>query len=257
MAESVEFKVLVLDDADAVSRKAAKAIEEYAGERVKETGDFTIALAGGSTPKAVYSFLANRSLHGEMPWKRTRLFWGDERKVAPEHAYSNYRMVYETLLKNGPVPLENIFPIQTSAGTAEECAARYEKTLAEKITAKEDGFPVFDLIILGIGPDGHMASLFPGTPAPLELARAVTSCDPTTANPKVDPPVERISITAPVILRASNVFVLAAGESKREVLAKVFASGSIDKPPVARLLLRRKKPLSFFVDQAAFPKKMR
>jgi 6-phosphogluconolactonase len=254
MTESTEFRILVMDDDDAVSRKAAEAIEEYARQRVKENGDFTLALAGGSTPKAVYAHLANASLHGNMPWPETRLFWGDERKVSPEHAYSNYKMVYESLLKNGPVPLENIFPIQTSLATAAECADRYEKTLSEKITTKEDGFPVFDLILLGVGPDGHIASLFPGTPAPLEQSRAVTWCDPTAANPNVNPPVERISISAPVILRAANVFVLASGETKRDVLRKVLASGTTDAPPVARLLLQRKRTLSFFVDQAAFPK---
>ncbi len=255
MSNTPEFKVMVLDDGEAIARNAAGAIEELAKQRVAESGWFNLALSGGSTPKNVYAQLANAKLHGEMPWTKTRLFWGDERRVKPDHPDSNYRMVYESLLKNGPVPLENIYPIGTAEPTADECAAKYEKTLLKTITKQKDGFPCFDLILLGIGPDGHTASLFPGTPAPLEMTRTVTTCDPLSANPAIKPAVDRITITSPVIWRAENVFVLAEGASKKEMLSKIFASGPIDSPPVSRLLWRCKGQVRFFIDQAAFPKK--
>ena len=255
MSNAQEFKVMVLDDGEALARNAAAAIEELAKERVAESGWFNIALSGGSTPKAVYSLLGNPKLHGAMPWTKTRLFWGDERRVKPDHPDSNYRMVYEALLKNGPVPLENIFPIPTGETTADESAQKYEQTLNEKITKKKDGFPVFDVVLLGIGPDGHTASLFPGTPAPLEMKKTMTTCDPLSVNPAVRPAVDRVTITSPVIWRAENVFVLAEGSSKKEMLAKIFESGPIDSPLVARLLWRCQGQVRFFIDQAAFPKK--
>lgn len=254
MAKTTEFIVTELEDGEALARNAAEAIETLAKERVAKAGWFNLALSGGLTPKAVYSLLANPSLHAQMPWSKTRLFWGDERRVKPDHPDSNYRMVYEALLKHGPVPLENIFPISTAEASADECAAKYARTLHEKIEKKQDGFPVFDLVLLGIGPDGHTASLFPGTPAPLEMLKTMTTCDPLSYNPAVKPAVDRITITTPVIWHAENVFVLAEGASKKEMLAKIFASGPIESQLVARLLWRCKGQVRFFIDHAAFPK---
>ncbi|MEI6233272.1 MAG: 6-phosphogluconolactonase [Planctomycetota bacterium] len=254
MSTTQEFKVTVLDDGEALARNAAAAIEELANARIKATGWFNLALSGGSTPKAVYSLLGNPKLHGDFPWAKTRLFWGDERRVKPDHPDSNYKMVYESLLKNGPVPLENIFPISTGEATADESADKYAKTLHDKIATKKDGFPAFDLILLGVGPDGHTASLFPGTPAPKEMVKTMTTCDPLSFNPAVKPAVDRVSITSPVIWRAENVFVLAEGASKKEMLAKIFQSGKIETELVARLLWRCQGKVRFFIDQAAFPK---
>jgi 6-phosphogluconolactonase len=245
---------MVFESSDALARNTASSIVELAKECVAESGHFNIALSGGSTPKSVYALLSDPKVYDGMPWDKTFLFWGDERFVRPDHPDSNYRMVYEALLKKGPVPLENILPIQTNEPDPAACAAKYEAVLKEKLSRKEDDFPVFDLILLGIGADGHTASLFPGTPAPLEMTRAVTWCDPAAANPAVKPPVPRITITAPVIWRAANVFVLAEGASKKEILSKIFASGPIDSAPVARLLWRCEGQVRFFIDNAALPK---
>ncbi|HLX63039.1 MAG TPA: 6-phosphogluconolactonase [Planctomycetota bacterium] len=244
------FSITVSKDPDALAREAAGAIEQFAQNFVAAHGAFNIALSGGATPKSVYALL-RQSI--KMPWPQTRLFWGDERYVPHDHADSNYRMVNEALLQNGPVPPENIFPIPTIQPTAADAAAYYEGTLLEKIARKSDDFPVFDLILLGIGPDGHTASIFPGTRAALEMARAVTWSDPTVANPGVKPAVQRVTITTPVIWRAENVFVLAEGESKREMLAKIFAPDPIEAPPVARLLRQCKNAVRFFLDDAANP----
>src|SRR5579862_7364508 len=167
------FSITVSKDPDALAREAAGAIEQFAQNFVAAHGAFNIALSGGATPKSVYALL-RQSI--KMPWPQTRLFWGDERYVPHDHADSNYRMVNEALLQNGPVPPENIFPIPTIQPTAADAAAYYEGTLLEKIARKSDDFPVFDLILLGIGPDGHTASIFPGTRAALEMARAECVC---------------------------------------------------------------------------------
>ena len=248
-----EFKVMVLDEG-AVAKTAAASIEELARERVAESGRFNIALSGGSTPREVYELLANTRNFPDMPWDKTYLFWGDERMVKPDHPDSNYKMVFDALLKKNVVPIENLFPIGTTAGSAAACAEKYEQTLKSKIQKKSGGFPVFDLIMLGLGPDGHTASLFPGTPAPLERTRAVTWCDPVAANPNVQPAVERVTITAPVIWRAANVFVLAEGSAKKSVLAQLFTSGNLEGPPVCRLLWSCQGQVRFFIDAAAFTK---
>lgn len=243
-----DFTIHILKDSASLARAAAAAIETLAQNSVAEHNSFDIALSGGSTPKSVYALLRNST---KMPWPHTRLFWGDERYVPHDHADSNFRMVNEALLKNGPVPPENIFPIPTIQPTAADSAAYYDAMLREKMVRQNDGFPVFDLVLLGIGPDGHTASLFPGTRAPLEMTRAVTWCDPTVANPAVNPPVQRVTITTPVIWRAENVFVLAEGESKRPILAKICAPDPVENPPVARLLRQCKHAVRFFLDDAA------
>jgi 6-phosphogluconolactonase len=248
-----ELKVMVYDDSDRLAREVAASIVELAKEAVVEHGQCTLALSGGSTPRRVYEVLGKSGVVDDMPWEHTLLFWGDERVVKPDHPDSNYRMVYEALLKGGPVPLENIVPIQTTGLDPATCAERYERTLHQRIRRKSEGFPLFDLILLGIGNDGHTASLFPGTPAPLERTHAVTWCDPKQVNPAVVPAVPRVTLTVPVIWKASNVFVLAEGSAKKEVLAKVFAPGPIDTQPVARLVWRCTGQVRFFIDNAALP----
>ena len=247
-----EIKVLHYEDGDRLARAVAASIVELAKEAIAEHGQCAIALSGGSTPRHVYELLG-KAAAADMPWKSTLLFWGDERVVKPDHPDSNYRMVYEALLKNGPVPLENIVPIQTTGFDPAACADRYERILHERIRRQTDGFPLFDLILLGIGNDGHTASLFPGTPAPLERSRSVTWCDPTQVNPAVVPAVPRVTITTPVIWKASNVFVLAEGSGKKDVLNKIFAPGPVEHPIVARLVRRCEGQVRFFIDNAALP----
>ena len=166
-----EIKVLVFGDGAQLASSVAASIVELAKESIAEHGDCCIALSGGSTPRNVYKLLGTPDVSDEMPWNKTLLFWGDERLVKPDHPDSNYRMVYEALLKGGPVPLENIVPIPTGGGDASVSAEKYEQILQRRIKRKSDGFPVFDLILLGIGNDGHTASLFPGTPALLDTGR--------------------------------------------------------------------------------------
>lgn len=238
---------------DAVAHAAAHEIAEQANVAAKERGVFRIALSGGSTPKAAYLLLAGEPLRSTVPWDAVQIYFGDERCVPHDHADSNFRMASEALLSRVPIRKEHIFAIDTS-GTPEHNAEAYAKVLERQFPpgARREDFPVFDLILLGIGPDGHTASLFPGTPAPAERKRWVTNCDPTAANPKIKPPVPRVTITAPVIWNARAVFVLATGAEKAPVLAKIFPDAEPPDPPVSRLVREARGPVHFFIDPAAW-----
>ena len=240
----------VSPDNAAVGRAAAEEIVALAERTAANSGVFTIALSGGSTPKLAYSLMASERLARRMPWKQTKIFFGDERHVKTDSPDSNLRMATEAMLSSAPIPKENVFPISTE-GTVEVCAEKFDKVLHQQFPNPEFGFPVFDLILLGIGPDGHTASLFPGTPAPLEVLKWTTTCDPNSFNPAVKPAVKRITITSPVIWNARNVFVLATGAEKTPMLAKIFAEAEPDAPPVSRLVRKCNGVVTFFLDKAA------
>jgi 6-phosphogluconolactonase len=237
-------------DNAAVGRAAAEEIVALARQCAEKNGSFTIALSGGSTPKLAYSLMAADSLVKQMPWNKTRIFFGDERHVKPDHADSNFKMASEAMLKSVPIPKDNIFPISTE-GTVEQASDNFEKILKAQFPNPPGGFPQFDLVLLGIGPDGHTASLFPGTPAPKEMKRWVTTCDPVSANPAIKPPVKRITITSPVIWNARNVFVLATGAEKTPMLDKIFCEAEPQNPPVSRLVRKCTGWVCFFLDAAA------
>ena len=192
---------------------------------------FTLALSGGSTPKRLYQAMAKSPL---FDWSQLELFFGDERAVPPDHADSNYRMAKEALLG---VPAR-LHRMEAERGDAEG----YEQLLRSRLAAGSGGVPAFDLVLLGVGPDGHTASLFPGAPELDETARLVTM----TQQPHLG--VRRMSITLPVINAARRVWVLAAGAEKADVVARVKG---IDGP----LPIQRVRPqggeLRWWLDAAA------
>lgn len=247
----VNFKKQVFADVGAVGRATAEHIVSLAQERTGEVGRFNIALSGGSTPQSAYAQLACEPLVRKMPWSETKIYFGDERFVKPDSPDSNFRMVHEALLKHVSIPVENLFPIQTENDDVAACAEWYEDLLKFQFQRRTDAVPGFDLILLGIGPDGHTASLFPGTPAADEVSRWVTWCDPVAVNPNVKPPVKRITITKPLIWNAARVYVLATGAEKAPVIANIFSDAEPANPPVARLLRQCKGEVTFFLDRAA------
>ena len=181
-------------------------------------GPLRIALSGGNTPKALYELLAQEPYRGLLPWDRIHVFWGDERFVPPDDARSNYRMAYTALLGHVPIPSGNIHPVQTEDVTPEESAQQYAATLARVYgaTVLDPARPLFDVVLLGLGTNGHTASLFPGTPALQEQhawALAVT--------PDGEP--TRITLTYPALNSARHVAFIVAGADKRDVLARVQA----------------------------------
>ena len=181
-----------------------------------------MALAGGRTPRGVYERLANCGAGAAVPWARTRIFWGDERFVPRGHPGSNFRMARETLLARVPVPESNLFPMPTEAADADAAAREYERTLRGLFPGAE--FPRFDLVLLGIGADGHTASLFPGGPECEEAKRwCVASRAPAGASTG-DAIRERVTLTLPVLNAARVVAFLVAGEDKRTAVGAVLGT---------------------------------
>ncbi len=208
------MKIKRYHDLQELSREAARSILELARERVGERGIFTMALSGGNTPKILYEQLARYP--EKMPWSHTHLFWGDERCVDPDHPDSNYHMAYDALIAKVDIPAENVHRIPAEFPPPGDAASSYECILRDFplfSTVKDGVFPSFDLVLLGMGGDGHTASLFPGDPVLNEKERWVASVNA----PDYMSPRERITLTLPVINQASCVVFLVSGSGKKEV----------------------------------------
>lgn len=187
---------------DDMIQDAAQRIQKLADQCIREKGSFSLALSGGSTPAPLYSLLATM----DFPWDKIDLFWGDERLVPLDSELSNYRMVYEKLISKITITDDNVHIVLVDL-PPEVAAERYE-------TEVQNHSPIFDLILLGIGPDGHTASLFPDSPALNEKTRLVVAVPPPTT---VKPAVPRITFTFPLINNAKNILFMATGEEKRKL----------------------------------------
>lgn len=247
----VTFVRKVYTDAVGVSRAAAERIVLLAQQRALDAGRCAIALSGGKTPAATYALLAAEPLAQQMPWAKTKIYFGDERHVPHDHPDSNYRMVSEALLTKTTLPSENVFPVPTDHEDVAVCAEWYEDLLRLHFQRSSDVLPHLDLVLLGIGPDGHIASLFAGTSAAAERKRWVTWCDASSADPTITAAVKRITVTAPVIWGAADVFVLATGAAKAAAVAMVTQDAEPADPPVARMLRQCQGVVTFFLDKAA------
>ena len=199
-----------------LSVEVAQQIVTLAAEAMARRGRFTIALAGGQTPRALYQCLASPAIRDRINWARVHVFFGDERYVPHDDPRSNVRMARETLLDHVPCPPDQIHPMPTStfSANADEAAMEYERTLRDFFGS---GPLVFDLVLLGLGTDGHTASLFPHSPALREETSQVVA---VTAN--ADPPV-RLTLTLPPLIGALRIFVMAAGPDKHTALEHVLA----------------------------------
>jgi 6-phosphogluconolactonase len=195
-----------------LSRKAAEAAVGAIDDAVRTRGTCSIVLSGGSTPRTLYGLLASQ-FRARIPWAHVQVFWGDERYVPPEDSRSNYGMAKEALLNHVPCPPANIHPMPTHFPSADVAAREYERTLRSHFLEE---WPDFDVVLLGIGDDGHTASLFPGSLALAERTRWVVA-----AQAPVEPQL-RLTLTLPALTRAAAVHVLVAGASKAEVLRHVL-----------------------------------
>jgi len=204
-------------------------------------GPFRVSLSGGSTPKRLYELLASEEFRERFPWQRVSWYWGDERFVPFDHPESNYRMTREAMLTKVPAPPGNIHPVPTD-GTPDEAAARYERTLQATYGAAvlDAGRPLFDITLLGLGPDGHTASLLPGEPVLEERRRWVAAVSHGR-------PEARITMTYPAIESSRHVAFLVAGTEKAAILGAIRAGGS--DVPAARV--RPVGELIWFTDRAA------
>ena len=234
-----ERKLIVLEDAEGVARHVADWIVDSA---IAKKGRFALSLSGGSTPKRLYQILAEPAYQSRMPWKDVHLFWGDERMVPRDNELSNYRMTAQAMLDHVPIPAANIHGIKTEGLTPRESAEDYENTLktfygSDHLDPKR---PLFDIMLLGIGPDGHTASLFPGTAALNERSSWVT----TVIGAK---PEDRITLTYPCLASSAHVAFLLAGPDKQDILGRFMREDktlpSVHVEPVGELLV--------FTDKAA------
>jgi len=202
------MRMRVLPDRDSLSREVAEHIVRRAKATVESKGRFTLALAGGSTPRMLYTRLAT-DFATAMPWDKIHLFWGDERYVPSDDPHSNFHMVHESLLEHIPLPREHIHPMPTGYAHPEEAADAHERLLRQHF---DGAFPRFDLLLLGLGVDGHTASLFPGSPALAERSRWVV-----TSRAPVEPHT-RLTLTLPVLNHAAHIFFIVAGDAKADAL---------------------------------------
>ncbi|HEY3187081.1 MAG TPA: 6-phosphogluconolactonase [Solirubrobacteraceae bacterium] len=212
--------VTLSDDATALAEAAAESIVEAAAAAVADHGRFTIVLAGGGTPRATYMRLAAPPFAERMPWDRTSVFFGDERCVPADHPESNYRMANETLLSKVPIPSANVFRMHGEADDSEDAAADYARTLAVAFATPRGGLPRFDLVLLGMGLDGHTASLFPGSPAAKEIFRTVVAVHAAAASIP-----QRLTLTLPALNAAARVAFLVSGAEKAKVVRSILRDG--------------------------------
>jgi 6-phosphogluconolactonase len=210
----------VYPNADELARAAAVNLLNLARESIAARGVFTLALSGGSTPKKLYALLASDPAFRDFPWDKTQLFFGDERHVPPDDKDSNYLMTKSTLLTSGLVPEANLHRVRAELADAADSAAQYEEEMRAFFTEDKclNGFPRFDAVLLGMGPDGHTASLFPGSKGLDESKRWIIS------NWVEKFKTDRITFTFPVLDAARKVLLLVAGADKTDMLHEIFVT---------------------------------
>lgn len=242
MSSSVEIRTLTTPQE--LFEASAELVAHAAKDAVDERGRFSIALSGGSTPRSLYNLLATNA-RTSLPWDRMFFFFGDERHVPPTDKDSNFKMANEAMLSKLPIPEGNIFRVPSENPDAAAAAAAYEQSL-QKFFALEPGqFPTFDLILLGIGPDGHTASLFPGTAALQEKNKLVVANWVEKFN------TFRITFTLPVLNAAHEVAFLVSGTDKAPALEAVLQSDAPGDKYPAKLVRPSNGKLIWLVDRAA------
>lgn len=241
MAERVTPEVTVFDSLDALSHEAARCLIVAAREGVICTGRAAVALSGGHTPARLYELLASDQYRGAVPWDEIAWFWSDERAVPPDDARSNFGLAERLMLSRVPVNPSRVHRMPADAEDLDRAAMRYEETIRSEVPDL-----AFDLLLLGVGDDGHTASLFPGNAALDETERLVL---PVRGGPELEVR-SRLTFTYPLINLARTVLVLAAGAGKRPIVQAVAQDApDADRYPVARI--RPAGHLTWLVDAAA------
>lgn len=239
-------EVCIFQGDDTLFSEAAQRFVRLAQQAVEKSGRFCVALPGGTTPRGLYGLLArDAGLRAAMPWEKTHFFWGDERHVPPDHADSNYRMVQESLLSLAPVPPENVHRIAGESPDTETAAQQYEQSLRSFFGLSADEFPRLDLALLGLGEDGHIASLFPGSSA-LEGRRrlVVTSHAPAGGT-------GRISLSVPVFNNANTVMFLVCGAGKAPAVWRTLRGPHDPLQTPAQLVVPIRGRVVWLLDAAA------
>ena len=235
--------IRIFKDGTQLATAAAARVAELANQAIADRGAFNLALAGGSTPEGLFRALAHPEFRDNIPWTNVRVYFGDERNVPPDHPDSNYRMARQLLLDRVAIPAEQVFRIR-GEDPPRQAAAAYAKVLRQELPADSDGWPRFDLILLGMGPDGHTASLFPNT----EILDSREAAVDAVYVAKLD--TWRISLTYPTINAAQHVLVLVSGEKKADVIRHVL-SHTPGAAPLPIQMVRPSDPVEWFLDMDA------
>jgi 6-phosphogluconolactonase len=228
-----------------VARAAARLFVDYAWQSIAKNGEFIVALSGGNTPRTLFGLLASSEFRGQVDWAKVQVFWSDERAVPPTDPESNYGMARRELLIRVPIPEANVHRMEAEKPNIGRAAHEYEEVLRKFLELDDRGFPRFDLILLGVGPDGHTASLFPGTRVTRQTSRWVSTPLVAKLNAR------RMTLTLPVMDAARRIIFLVAGPEKAEILHAVLQTKP-DPPYPTQMIQPRENGLKLFVvDEAA------
>ncbi len=242
--EEIQPGVMVCPDGDSVARAAARMFVEWAWQAIARQGAFRAALSGGSTPRAMYTHLVSETYRKQVDWAKVHLFWGDERCVPPDDPESNFGMARKELLIRVPIPGANVHRMEAERDDLGRAAQEYEEWLRRELDRDEHGFPRFDLVFLGVGADGHTASLFPGARGIRTTSRWVS----TPLVPKLGK--RRMTLTLPVLNAARRVLFLVVGAEKSVMLRTVLEE-KVDPPLPSQLVQPKDGQRWFLVDRAA------
>lgn len=234
-----KHKLHIFDSKDDLLDALVEKFHHLAQQSIAQHGRFMVSLSGGSTPIPFYERLAKPEESGLIDWSRVYVFIGDERCVPLDHPDSNYKMICQTVLSKVPIPEKNYFPLHAPDVDPKAAALAYEETIKKEFG---QALPVFDLMFMGLGPDGHTASLFPDTPALSETRRLVTE------NFAPSQKMWRITMTLPLINNSEHIIFMVEGHDKAKVLKLVTEPGS-ELP--AQLVRSKERPIEWFIDQEA------
>ena len=247
MPDPVKHKAKIFPDATSLIRRAAEEFVHAALDSVAKSGAFTVALSGGSTPKALHALLVeDAGFRSRIPWDRIHIFFGDERHVPPDHKDSNYRMALETLISRSPLKPDQITRIKGEYDDTEKAALEYEAALRAYFKLQDGELPRFDLVLLGMGDEGHTASLFPGT-----KALHASSSRFVVRNWVGKLYTDRITLTAPAINQANQVIFLVTRPDKAPALKAVLEGPYEPEQLPSQLIQPASGNLLWLVDQAA------
>ena len=245
-SEKLSPDVRILADGAAIAKRAAQLLVEIATKAVSQKGSFDLVLSGGSTPKTLYSLLvSDLALHSQLPWDKMHIFFGDERHVGPDDSQSNFHMASEAMISKSPLKPEQVFRMKGEYEESEQAAEEYEQAIRKHFKLSDGQFPRFDLVLLGMGPEGHVASLFPGTKALRENRRIAVH------NWVGKVLMDRITLTAPAINNAANVICMVTGAEKAQALAAVLEHVYEPEQLPAQLIQPTNGSLLWLVDTAA------
>lgn len=243
--ESTKTHFIRCKDLEELSQRAAELFVQGAQQAVKKRRRLTVALCGGRTPSRLYAMLGEPALRQQVPWDQVAIFWGDERCVPPDHSDSNYRMAHELLLSKVPIPPSNIYRMPGERQDPNVGAEEYAQTLRNVFQRSAGDWPQFDLVLLGLGEDGHTASLFRHTDVLHECTRLVAAPFVKALN------AYRLTLTIPVFNAARHVVFLVSGQSKATILKRVLQGDPQPETLPVQFIHPQSGELSWFVDHPA------